>query len=202
MRVTCLLIAAFVVAAVVPSRAQVTGNADAPAPAVTPNEDIEPRVIGTPGTMALGLSGYADWITSAGDNLPFNLTLQVDFSRFVTRSIAVRGGVAGAAAFGGDPDDRTDGTGQPALHAFGAGLYYFTPQSLASAYAGAGYWAPITGRDGADAGSVLGLGGVDAAISSRALVFLEGGYGVGLTKSDDGATRQRFIARVGVRFKL
>ena len=203
MRVTCLLVATFLAGAVVPARAQVTGQADAPPPAVTPGEDIEPRVIGTPGTMALGLAGSGDQITSGDDYLPFNLTLQVELSRFLTHSIAVRGGVVGSAALGGDSDDRTDGTGQPALHAFGAGLYYFTPQSLASLYAGAGYWWQMTARgDSADAGSVLGLGGVEASVSSRATVFVEGGYGIGLTKSDDGATRQRFLARVGVRLKL
>lgn len=203
MRVTCLLVATFLAGAVLPARAQVTGQADAPPPAVTPSEDIEPRVIGTPGTMALGLAGSADQIRSEDDYLPFNLTLQVELSRFLTSAIAVRGGVVGSAALGGDPDDRTDGTGQPALHAFGAGLYYFTPQSLASVYAGAGYWWQMTARgDSADAGSVLGLGGVEASVSSRATVFVEGGYGIGLTKTDDGATRQRFLARVGVRLKL
>lgn len=203
MRVTCLLVLAFVAGSVLPAGAQVTGRADAPAPAVTPSEDIEPRVIGTPGSMALGFAGSGDQTTSSDDYLPFNLTLQVELSRFLTRSIAVRGGVIGSAALGGDPDDRTDGTGQPALHAFGSGLYYFSPQSLASVYAGAGYWWQMTARgDSADAGSVLGLGGVEASLSSRATMFVEGGYGIGLTKTDDGATRQRFLARVGVRLKL
>ena len=202
MRVTCLLFAAFAAGAVLPAHAQVTGPADGAAPAVTPSEDIEPRVVGKPGTMALGLAGYVDRISSADDDLPFNLTLQVDFGRFLTTSIAVRGGVTGSAPLGGDPDDRTDGMGQPALHAFGAGLYYFTPQAMASVYAGAGYWWQLTARDGPDAGSLLGLGGVEAAVSSRATVFVEGGYGIGLTKSDDGATRQRFAGRVGLRVKL
>jgi hypothetical protein len=202
MRVTCLLVAAIVAGAGLPARAQVTGPADGPAPAVTPSEDIEPRVIGKPRTMALGLAGYADRIGSSDDDLPFNLTLQVELGRFLTRAIAVRGGVVGSAPLGGDSRDRTDGTGQPALHAFGEGHYYFTPQSLASVYAGAGYWWQLTGRDGADAGSVLGLGGVEAAVSSRATVFVEGGYGIGLTKSDDGATRTRVLARLGVRLKL
>jgi hypothetical protein len=46
------------------------------------------------------------------------------------------------------------------------------------------------------------VGGIEAALSSRANVFVEGGYGVGLTRTDDGATRQRFMARIGVRVKL
>jgi hypothetical protein len=210
MRVTCLIAALLVFVGVAPAASQVTGAADAPAPAVTPredppatpSEDTEPRVIGTPGTTSVGLSGYADRMASADDNLPLTLTLQVDVSRFLTRRIAVRGGLAGAGAVGGDPDDLPAGVGVPALHAFGAAAWYFTPQSMASFYAGAGYWAQVTARDGPDRGSVLGLGGLEGAVSSRATLFLEGGWGMGLTKTDDGATRTRFIARLGVRIKL
>jgi len=210
MRVTCLLVAAMVIGISVRSAAQVPSAADAPAPAVTPredppvtpSEDVEPRVIGRPGTTAIGLGGYADRITSEDDNLPLNVTLQVDISRFLTKHIAARGGVIGSGALGGDPDALPSGVGVPALHAFAAATWYFTPQSMASFYAGAGYWAQLTARDGADRGSVVGLGGIEAALSSRANVFLEGGYGFGLTKTEDGATRQRFVARLGVRVKL
>jgi hypothetical protein len=210
MRVTCPIAAVLVLACAAPSAAQVTGAADAPReavtpnedPAVTPNEDVEPRVIGTPGTTAVGLSGSADRIASADDDLPLNLTLQVDVSRFLTKRIAVRGGLVGAGALGGDPDDVPAGVGVPSLHAFGAAAWYFTPQSMASLYVGAGYWAQITARDGPDRGSVLGLGGVDAAVSSRATLFLEGGWGISLTRTDDDATRTRVLARLGVRIKL
>jgi len=99
-------------------------------------------------------------------------------------------------------DDVPAGIGVTALHAFGSANYYFTPGSLASVYAGAGYWAQITARDGPDNGSVLGLGGFEAALSSRATVYVEGGYGFALTQTDGGATRQRFVARIGVRVKL
>ena len=210
MRVTCLLVTAMVIACAVPSAAQVTNPADAATPAmtppgdrpVTPNEDVEPRVVGAKGRTAIGLAGYADRIASEDDNLPLHLTLQVDVSHFLTRRIAVRGGVIGSGALGGDPDDVPTGIGVTALHAFGAANYYFTPGSMASFYAGAGYWAQITARDGPDRGLVLGVAGIEAALSSRATVFVEGGYGVGLTKTDDGATRQRFLARLGVRVKL
>jgi hypothetical protein len=210
MRVTCLLVAAMVIGSVVPSAGQVTSAADAPTPPVTPsedrpvtpNEDVEPRVVGVPGTTAIGLAGYADRITSEDDNLPLNLTLQVDISRFLTKRIAVRGGVVGSGALGGDPDALPAGVGVPSLHAFASANYYFTPQSMASFYAGAGYWAQITARDGADRGSMLGLAGLEGSLSSRATLFLEGGYGIGLTKTEDGATRQRFVARLGVRVKL
>ncbi|MFI5077512.1 MAG: hypothetical protein ACHQRO_09230 [Vicinamibacteria bacterium] len=210
MRVTCLLVGAMVIGCAAPSAGQVTSSADVQPPAVTPaedrtvtpNEDVEPRVVGVAGRTAIGLAGYADRITSEDDNLPFHLTLQVDVSHFLTRRIAVRGGVVGSGALGGDADDVPAGIGVTALHAFGAASYYFTPGSMASFYAGAGYWAQITARDGPDSGSILGLGGMEAALSSRATVFVEGGYGLGLTKSADGATRQRFVARVGVRVKL
>jgi hypothetical protein len=114
----------------------------------------------------------------------------------------VRGGVVGSGAFGGDPEALPTGVGVPSLQAFASANYYFTPRALASVYAGAGYWAQITARDGDDRGSILGLGGLEGALSSRATLFLEGGYGFGLTRTDDGATRQRFVARLGVRVKL
>ena len=210
MRVTCLLVAAMVIGCAAPSAAQVTGSADARpegvTPAedrpVTPNEDVEPRVVGVRGTTAIGVAGYADRIASEDDNLPLHLTLQVDVSHFLTTRIAVRGGVIGSGALGGDPDGVATGVGVTALHAFGSAACYFTPGSMASFYAGAGYWAQITARDGPDNGSILGLGGMEAALSSRANVFVEGGYGIGLTKTDAGATRQRFVARIGVRVKL
>src|SRR4051812_15461008 len=171
MRVTCraadrrntLLIVMFVLGAAVRAGAQVPAPADGPPAAVTPNEDIEPRVIGAPGRMSVGIGGYGDRITSADEVRPFNLSLHVDVTRFLTAKIAVRGGVVGSGTVGG-PDDLPTGVGMPALNAFGAGLYYFTPRSIASLYAGAGYWAQITARDGPDRGSVLGIGGLEAAV--------------------------------------
>src|SRR5215203_6184785 len=95
MRVTCLLVAAMIIGCAAPSAGQVTGPADAAAAAVTPaedravtpNEDVEPRVVGVRGTTAIGLAGYADRITSDDDDLPFHLTLQVDVSHFLTKRI-------------------------------------------------------------------------------------------------------------------
>jgi hypothetical protein len=210
MRVTCLIVAAMLAGLPASLAAQVTDPADASAtpltpaedPAVTPSEDVEPRTIGRRGSTAIGLAGYADRIASEDDDLPLHLTLQVDVNHFLTRRIALRGGVSGSGALGGDPDAIPSGIGVGALHVFGAGAYYFTPQSMASVYAGAGYWNQLTSRDGVDRGSILGLGGIEAALSSRATVFVEGGYGLGLTRSEDGATRTRFVARIGFRVKL
>jgi hypothetical protein len=202
MRVTCLLVLGLFFGSIAPVDAQVTDPADAPAPAVTPSEDIEPRVIGTTGTTSLGLAGYADRVTSEDDNLPLNITLQVDVARFLTRRIAVRGGVVGTGALGGAEDDQRTGVGVRALNAFASAQYYFTPQSMASFYGGVGYLAQITQRDGPDRGFVLGLAGVEAAVSSRAGIYLEGGYGFGLTRTSDDNNRRRLVARVGFRLKL
>lgn len=209
MRVTCraadrrnsVLIVMFVLGAAVRAGAQVPAPADGQAAAVTPNEDIEPRIVGAPGSMSVGIGGYGDQVRS-DETRPFNLTLHVDVTRFLTAKIAVRGGVVGSGTIGGDPDVLPAGVGMPALNAFGAGLYYFTPRAIASVYAGAGYWAQITARDGPDRGSVLGIGGIEAAVSSRATVFVEGGYGADLTRTDDDGTRQRIMGRIGVRLKL
>jgi hypothetical protein len=209
MRVTCraadrrnsVLIVMFVLGAAVRAGAQVPAPADGQAAAVMPNEDIEPRIVGAPGSMSVGIGGYGDQVRS-DETRPFNLTLHVVVTRFLTAKIAVRGGVVGSGTIGGDPDVLPAGVGMPALNAFGAGLYYFTPRAIASVYAGAGYWAQITARDGPDRGSVLGIGGIEAAVSSRATVFVEGGYGADLTRTDDDGTRQRIMGRIGVRLKL
>ena len=188
-----------------------TGPADVQPPAVTPaedrpvtpNEDVEPRVVGAPGRTSIGLAGYADRITSEDDDLPFHLTLQVDVSHFLTTRIAVRGGVVGSGALGGDPDDVPTGIGVTALHAFGAG------ELLLHA---AGRWpastpAPATGpRSPPATAPTAARSSASAAWRRRSRrarrVFVEGGYGLGLTRTEDGATRQRFVARVGVRVKL
>jgi hypothetical protein len=172
----------------------------AAAPAAA-QEDIEPRVVGGRGTMSVGVSGFVDRFASTEETFPTQATVHVDVSRFVTGRFAVRGGLIGSAAFGGDEDAAT-GPGTPALDALGAVLYYFTPQSLASFYAGAEYRAPLTGRADKEAGSALGLAGVHATISSRASIFIQGGYGARLTRGDEGELQTRITAEVGFRIKF
>lgn len=166
-------------------------------------EEIEPRVIGTTGTTTLGFSGHLDRFASSERSTALNYAAQFDVARFLTRRIAARGGLAGTGSFGGDDaDERPTGTGAPALHAFAGALYYFTPRSMLSPYAGAEYWAQVTQRAGRDAGSLVAVGGVQGAISSRASLFLEAGYGIGLTRGEDGETLSRVVGRIGVRLKL
>jgi hypothetical protein len=81
-------------------------------------------------------------------------------------------------------------------------LYYFTPQSIVSAYAGVDYWAQLTQRAEADAGSIVGTLGLQGAMSSRVSAFVEGGYGPALTRGDDDERLWRVIGRVGVRLKF
>jgi len=186
--------------------AAVTATASAQSQAGAPaslSEEIEPRRIGIAGTTMIGVSGHLDSVFSSERDAPFNLTLHADAGRFLTRRLAVRGGITGTASLGGDDaDDRPRGIGEPALHAFGGALFYFSPQSMASLYAGADYWAQLTQRGTADRGALVGTVGAQGAVSSRASLFLEGGYGVGLTKGEEGETLTRLIARVGIRLKF
>lgn len=167
------------------------------------SEDVEPRNIGTAGTMLFGVAGFVDKFHSSERNLPTNYTAQIDVGRFITDKLLVRGGVAGSGSFGGeDADDLPTGVGVPSLHAFGGVLFYFTPQSMVSLYSGAEYSAQLTQRAAEDAGSIVGRVGVQGAVSSRASVFIEGGYGVGLTKGDEGELVSRFLGQVGIRLKF
>jgi hypothetical protein len=122
-------------------------------------------------------------------------------SRFVTQRVVVRVGVAGSGHIGGEADASSD-IGDAVLHAYGGALLYFTPQSMLSLYSGAEYWTPPVHRPDKDTGTIVGLLGVQGAVSSRASVFLEGGYGFRLTKGDDDEHVTRAVARIGVRLKF
>ncbi len=162
------------------------------------SEDTEPRIIGVTGAMSIGISGFVDRFYSSERRLPTNYTAHVDVGRFITPRIMVRGGMAGSGSIGGD-NDLPRGSGAAALHVFGGATYYLTPLSIASMYAGAGYWAQLTQRSGRDAGMLVGTFGVQGAISSRAGVFIEGGYGVGIRPDEDGVRAARLLGRLGVR---
>ncbi len=164
------------------------------------SEDIEPRVIGTQGTTLIGISGFADHFLSRSRDLPLNYSLELEVARFVSQRIAVYGGLSGSGSLGGDPGDEVSGIGASALHLFSGGRYYFTPLSMASLYAAADYWTQLTDREEGDAGSIVAKFGAQAAISSRASVFAEAGYGLGLTALRDGRV-VRMVGRIGVRFK-
>jgi hypothetical protein len=162
-------------------------------------EDIEPRTVGGAGVTSIGFSGFIDRFMSSEDTFPYNVELHIDLTRFLTRKLAVRGGLLGSGRFGGDDDDEAVGPGAAALHALVGAHWYFTPDSMASFYTGGEYRAPITRRAERDAGSVLGKAGVEAAISSRAHVFVEGGYGLRLTRGTDDERQTRIVGEIGLR---
>lgn len=169
------------------------------------SEDVEPRVIGRRGTTLVGVSGFAGRFFSSEELFPTTYVAQVDVCRFLTKRFAVRAGIVGTGQFGGTEDDADalpSGTGAPAMHAAGGLLFYFTPESMLSFYVGSEYWAQITQRAERDSGSVLGTAGIHAAISSRASFFVQGGVGANLTRGDDDELQTRFVAQMGLRFKL
>jgi hypothetical protein len=167
-----------------------------------PSEDVEPRTIADRGTTMVGGALYLDQVYSSERLLPLNFTILGDVTRFVTPRIALRGGVAGGSSRGGDDiDDAPSGLGAPALHGHGAALFYFSPASIWSLYAGAGFSSQLTRREDTDpSGTVQGIVGLQGAISSRVHVFVEGSYGTGLSRSDEQTTRITTYA--GLRLRL
>ena len=165
-------------------------------------DDIEPRTVGARGRTTVGIAGFVDRFASPEEDFPTQATLHVEVARFLTRHIAVIGGLTGSTSVGRDDEDSTGGPGVSALHARGGALYYFTPDAMISAYAGPEYRAPLTGRGERESGSVLGLGGFQAAISSRASVFVQGGYGARLTRGDEGELQTRLSAEIGFRIRF
>jgi hypothetical protein len=164
-------------------------------------EDIEPRVVGLTGTTMAGLSGFIDRFSSSEDDFPWRVSLYFDLSRFVTSKIAVRGGLVGATTFH-DEDDESSGSSASSLDAFASGLYFFTPRSMVSLYSGVEYRAQLNRRAERDAGTASGVGGVQAMLSSRAGLFVEGGYGIHLTKGDEGERLTRLTGQLGVRIRF
>jgi hypothetical protein len=151
----------------------------------------------------VGVAGYVDRFFSSERLFPTHYTAQIDVGHFVTQRLVARGGVSGSGSFGGeDADDLATGSGAPALHAFGGLSLYFTPDSIVSLYSGAEYWAQLTQRGESDTGSIVGKLGLQGAVSSRVSLFLEGGYGFGLTKGEEGERISRFVGQIGVRLKL
>ena len=166
-------------------------------------EEIEPRTVGGRGATFVGMSGFVDRFSSSEEALPLNYTAQIDVCRFITNKFAVRIGAVGSGSLGGDyEDDLLSGSGAPALHAAGGLLYYFTPRSMISLYLGAEYWAQLTQREEGDTGSLLGTAGLQAALSSRASVFVQGGFGTRLSRDDDDALLSRIVAQMGLRIKF
>ena len=166
-------------------------------------EEIEPRTVGGRGATFVGMSGFVDRFSSPEEALPLNYTAQVDVCRFITNKFAIRLGAVGSGSLGGDDEEALlSGSGAPALHAAGGLLYYFTPRSMISMYLGAEYWAQLTEREAGDTGSLLGTAGLQAAISSRASMFIQGGFGARLARGEDDEVLSRIVAQMGLRIKF
>jgi hypothetical protein len=165
------------------------------------SEDLQPHIVGSKGTTMIGFGGYVDRVYSSERVLPLNYTIQIDVSRFVSKRVVVRGGLLGSGSAGGDDaEDRPSGLGAPALHASGGLFYYLKPQSMWSPYGGAEYWTQLTQRAADDRGSLIGTLGLEGAVSRRLGLFMEAGYGIGLTGPDEQTNR--LVARVGMRLKF
>ena len=193
-------------AAIVTAASAVTAVAQTD-PQQTPivSEEIEPRVVGRRGMMSVGISGFADKFSSTENVFATNYIAQVDVCRFLTRRFAVRGGLVGSGRFGGgdsEDDAWPVGSGAPAMQVAGGLLFYFTPQKLASFYLGGEYWAQLTQRVAGDTGSLVGVAGIHATLSSRASLFVQGGVGGRVARGDEGELLTRIVAQLGVRIKL
>lgn len=177
-------------------------NAVAP-PAAT-GEEVEPRIIGHTGVTLLGVSGTMSRFFSTEQLMAGTYTVQVDAHRFIFSKVALRFGVVGTDAFGvaDDDDDSSTSTSTTALEAIGGALYYFTPESIWSFYAGGEYRARLTSRFSGDAGSAGAIAGLQGALSARASFFVEGGYGLRLRRGDEGELQTRIIGLAGVRFRF
>ena len=135
--------------------------------------------------------------------MPLNYTLQVDAVRFVTNHIAVQVAMSGSGSIGGDePFEQPTGPGAPSLHLRAGALYFLTPKSMMSFYAGGAYANQLTQRAGTDASAIVATGGLQAVLSSRAALFVEGGYGFGLKRGTEGELVTSIVGQVGFRIRF
>jgi len=176
-----------------------------PPQVVTPavEEEIEPRIIGRPGTTMIGISGFADRAFSTEALMPLNYTVEAGGLRFITNHIAVDAAVAGSGSFGGDDSVSVPtGTGVASLRLMAGGLYFLRPKSMISLYGGADYATQLTRRSGSERGVIVGKVGIQAAMSARAALFVEGGYGFAVTKGSAGERVNRIQGLVGLRIRV
>jgi hypothetical protein len=166
------------------------------------SEEVEPRTIGGEGTTMIGFSGYVDRFFSSERGMSTNYTTQIDIGRFVTSTLLVRGGIAGSGSVGGEDADTAAGIGVPALHLAAGLFHYFTPRSMLSLFAGGEYSMALTRREATERGSLMGLLGIQGAVSARASVFVEGGYGIALMRGADDERLSRATGRIGIRLKF
>lgn len=165
-------------------------------------EDIEPRTIGEAGRVTVGLAGFIDQFSSSEETFPMHVTVHADVMRFLSARLAAGGGLIGSTMVGGDEDERPTGAGASSVHGLARIVYYFSPQSIASFYTGVEYRAQLTSRADKDSGTALAVGGVQAAVSSRVSVFVQGGYGARLTRGEDGELQTRITGELGFRLRL
>ena len=169
--------------------------------ALAQSEEIEPRAVGGRGATFVGVSGFVDRFSSSEAALPLNYIAQVDVCRFITNEFAVRVGAVGSGSSAARCRGAAGGTGAPALHAAGGLLYYFTPRSMISFYVGGEYWAQIRSEPSAIRGSVLGTAGfTPRSRRARASSFKAASAPAG--RGDDDELQTRFVAQMGLRFKL
>jgi hypothetical protein len=183
--------------------AQAAGAPPSTIGSASESEDIEPRIVGHKGTTQIGFAGFFDRVYSSEKLMPLNYTVQFDAGRFITKRFVAKIGLVGSGSRGGEnSSDLASGPGAPSLEASVGLMFYFTPESIISFYTGAEYWAQLTQRSGTDSGSAVGKVGLQAAVSARASVFVEGGYGVRLTRGDGGELMTRINGQVGLRIKF
>jgi hypothetical protein len=151
----------------------------------------------------IGMSGFVDRAFSTEALMPLNYTVEASGLRFITRHIAVDGAVAGSGSFGGDDSASVPtGIGVASLRLMAGGLYFLTPQSMISLYGGGDYATQLTRRSGSERGAVVGRLGIQAAMSARVTLFVEGGYGFAVTTESAGERVTRIQGLIGLRIRV
>jgi hypothetical protein len=158
------------------------------------------RTVGRSGALSVGFSGFlGTGFTSSNPSAPWEYQLQLEFGRFLTNGLLLKGALVGNGQFN---SGSSFGGGSAAPSMFGGAEmdYYFAPNSVTSPYVGALYEAALNNRPPGDNGEVFSKVGVQTMLSPHAGFFGEAGYGFELSTQSGGERLQRVQILFGLRF--
>jgi hypothetical protein len=157
-----------------------------------------PRTVGHKGAKQIGInfSTTTSLISGAGGSTASltNMFGGIDVGRFVSDKLVTRFGISGSGQVGGQ-----DAGSSVSFNMLGGALIYMTPQKPQSLYIGGDVSIPLS-SNGAGDPYVNGRLGVQAAIRSNAAIFVEGGYGTQISRTEGGGGMTGSLqSNIGVR---
>lgn len=130
----------------------------------------------------------------------FNATM--DIGKFVSDSVVLKVGTIISGSFTIGEDEQAEGSfNAPTVNLLTGLLWYASPGSTGSFYAGADYFIQVNnrGEGSKDKGSVFGRAGLQTLVRDNVALFVEGGYGQALANFGELGL---FTTQIGFRIQF